>query len=341
MNIFTAWFLFLALFSLTAHAGTSSGGGGVGVRCVLPNGKSTLETLDIHEAKLKGLNFVSLPNNEEEAIELGSRLMANHYFAGYFTYVGEYQKFLKERIFEKIFKGDSIQESDTGGLIYQKEVSHLDLSNDYGKYSIAPNCHLEQIAYFDDSASTLFLNKSVFSEMDYLNQVAMFTHEIIYFLDRNYPSLHDDLDPNTPRTSEITRYFTGKLFSTIPPLSKLRVLEGTPHIMCENGTQDPQEFTEFRVFPNSDGSYSLLLNDTHGYGSPFRISSQINFNPELLMGIDSEFKTSGDLFVSDLITVDKFTFQIEKTAYNDPKIRLFKNGIALGNFDEVSCYVQD
>ncbi len=329
--------LITLLVSLPIYArGTSSGGGGVGVRCPLSNGKTSLETLDIHESKLKGMKYKLNPNSLGDAIDLSSKLVATHYFSGRFEYLSQYIEFMKKRFFKNLFLGRPVKESDTGNWIHQKYVSHLNLSNDYGNYQIKPECHLEQIAFFNDKKSILFINKTLFDEMNYLHQAVLITHEMIYFLERNYPSLHD-LNSTTKRTSEVTRHFAGKLYSHKGTKTKLRVSEQTKSIVCENNTSDPNKFTEFRVFPNLDGTFSLLLNDSHGHTSPFRISSVIDFDPAHLINFDAEFKSYGEFTISDFVTNNLFYYEVEKKAWKSPIFRVLKNNDALGSHDEVTC----
>ena len=65
------------------------------------DGSSTLETLDIHEAKIKGLEIKATPRNQNEAIDLASQLLATHYFSGRFEYLSQYIWFMKNKFFIK------------------------------------------------------------------------------------------------------------------------------------------------------------------------------------------------------------------------------------------------
>jgi hypothetical protein len=330
-----------SVFSKEIAMGTSSGGGGVGVKCILPNGGTSIETLDLHEAKLNGLKFPKKPNSTDEAITLAATVMGNHYFSGYFKHVDQYIVFLKTRFFEKLFAGEAVEESDDGQWIYQKDVNHIPLSNDYGTYKIAPNCQLEQIAYFDDENSTLLLNKKLFSQMDFQNQAALFTHEIIYFLDRNYPSLHDELNTSHRRTSRVSRFFVGKLFSSTPPKAKFRSSEQTSHIICRNETNDIKRMTEFRIYPNLDGTFSLVLNDMSGFISPFRVSTLLDFTPSDFINFEANINYEKTLDVSDFETTDVYKIKIFKKSYDKPHVRFFKNNMPLGDFENVTCWIND
>ncbi|OFZ56861.1 MAG: hypothetical protein A2381_14050 [Bdellovibrionales bacterium RIFOXYB1_FULL_37_110] len=341
MKLKLIWVLVLISISISTFAGTSSAGGGVGVRCLQADGSSTLETLDIHEAKIKGLEIKATPRNQNEAIDLASQLLATHYFSGRFEYLSQYIWFMKNKFFIKLFLGEPIMEPDGGRLIYQEDIPFLDLTNDYGDYQILPECHLVQIAYFNDERSVLLINKAHFQEMDFLNQAALFTHEMIYFIERNYKSLHDDIDPSTPFSSELTRFFVGKLYSTNPPKTKLRVSEQNSYINCKNSINNPSLSTGFSVYTNMDGTFSLLLSDAHGYSSPFRISSVIDFEAEDLINFDGAISSKGELELSDYATNDRFFYEIDKTPYQNPSIKIFKNNIALGDFDEVMCILED
>jgi hypothetical protein len=164
---------------------------------------------------------------------------------------------------------------------------------------------------------------------------------MIYFMDRNYPSLHDDFDPMTPRTSEISRFFVGKFFSSNPPKSKLRNAEKTQYIICGNDLSNNSIMTEFRIYPNIDGSFELVTSDMSGYTSPFRVSEKIDFNPADLLNFERELLYRGKLQVSDFKTLDSYTYEISKSKYELPLVRFFKNNIMLGEKEELMCGLND
>jgi hypothetical protein len=328
-----------ALSTSAFGLGTSSGGGGVGVRCANSSG-TYLETLDIHEAKLNGLTFYNLPQNRSDAVELSSYVFARHYFSGDPFFFEQYKDSLKNEYFSKFFDGQLVQEPN-GNWIQQKDVNHLPLSNDYGNYKIAPNCELEQIAYFDDEHNILKINRKLFNELDYLNQAALFTHEMIYFMDRNYPSLHEDLNSNAPRTSEVSRFFVGKLFSKQPPESKYRWEHQSEKIFCRSDFPGSKVANSFNIHSNVDGTDSLLSADMHGHISPFQISSKLNFESSDLVNIGSTIDYRGKFKVSDFVTSDEYTFEIIKKSLQNPYVRFFKNGKKLGDFEEILCWNND
>lgn len=321
------------IVSFSTFAGTSSGGGGVGVRCQLPNGETTLETLDLHEAKLQGLEIED-SSSAQEAIELSSTLMARHYYSGDARYVDRYKEYLKVNYYERLFAGQPVQ--DQGGKwITSTSVTELPLSNDYGTYEIASKCHLEQIAYFDDEESVLKVNRTLFNEMNYVNQMALLSHEIIYFLDRNDPSLHED--SSSSRTSKVSRFFVGKLFSNHPPKSKYRVSEESEFFSCESSNKK----TELRIYSNADGTHSLHAGLLSGHKSPFRVSTKLSFDPKKLTDMLGEINHEGSLEVSDLKTNDVFTFKLTKSVYGHPNIQIFKNSVTLGQIGDLVCWIND
>jgi hypothetical protein len=99
--------------------------------------------------------------------------------------------------------------------------------------------------------------------------------------------------------------------------------------------------TEFRIFPNADGTHSLLTGEIHGYSSPFRMSEEIRFHPSELLSYNGAFNYKGTLEISDLKTPDVFTFEIKKEAYRNPVVRFSKNHAALGDFEELLCGQND
>lgn len=324
--------LTLVFFSATSFArGTSSGGGGAGVRCFYENKPSTLETLDYHEARLNGLKFKHSLKNKNEAIQLTSNLMSEHYFRGRAKYLSIFKKYLLENYVEKIFNGKSVDDID------QVEVNSLPLSNDYGPFKIGPNCKLEQIAYLDDELSVLYVVKDLFDEMDELNKAMLLTHEMIYFLDRHYPSMHEDNRVRTEKTSAITRSFVGQLFSTTRPSKKTMSLERSTVLSCRNLDDVNGNLTEFDVHLNDDGTYGLLVLDSHGHRSPFRIGTRTNFDLSKLTDFQSEFEFESDLIVSNYNGSDELSFIISKKAYERPYFQMSRQGQPLGKLEEMIC----
>lgn len=325
--------LTLMLFSATSFAlGTSSGGGGAGVRCFYDDKPSSIETLDYHEARLKGYKFKHSPSTKNEAVELTANLMSSHYFRGRAKYLSVYRKYLLKNYVNKIFNGQSVDN------IEQIEVSSLPLSNDYGPYKIAPNCKLEQIAYLDDEKSILYLVRDLFNEMDELNKAILLTHEMIYFLDRHYPSMHEDNRNRTEKTSAITRSFVGLLFSTTRPKARTMVLEKDIFISCRNKDDVNGNLTEFDVYLNNDGTYSLLVLDSHGHRSPFRIGTRTILNLNKLTDFQSELEFKSNLTVSNYNGIDNLSFIITKKAYERPYFQMSRQGQSIGKLEEMICH---
>lgn len=320
-------------FSITSFArGTSSGGGGVGVRCFYNDKPSTIETLDHHEARLNGYKFKHSPNNKTEAINLTADLMSRHYFRGRAKYLSVFKNYLLKNYVNKIFNGQSVDN------ISQVDVSSLPLSNDYGPYKIAPNCKLEQIAYLDDKKNTLYVVRDLFNEMDELNKAILLTHEMIYFLDRHYPSMHENNRLRTEKTSAITRSFVGQLFSTIKPKARTMDLEKNNLVSCRNKDDVNGNLTEFNVYLSNDGTYRLLVLDSHGHRSPFRVGAKTSFNLSKIIDFASEFDFESSLTVSNYSAADKLSFIITKKAYERPYFQMSRQGQTLGKLEEMICH---
>lgn len=325
--------LALVFLSATSFArGTSSGGGGAGVRCFYNDKPSTFETLDHHEARLNGYKFKHSPNSKTEAIDLTADLMSSHYFRGRAKYLSVYKKYLLKNYVNKIFNGQSVDN------ISQVDVSSLPLSNDYGPYKIAPNCKLEQIAYLDDQKSILYVVRDLFNEMDELNKAILLTHEMIYFLDRHYPSMHENNRLRSEKTSAITRSFVGQLFSTIKPAAKTMVLKKDILVSCRNQDDVDGNLTEFDVYLNDDGTYSLIVLDSHGHRSPFKVGAKTGFNLSKISDFASEFNFESSLTVFNYNGADKLSFIITKKAYERPYFQMSRQGHPLGKLEEMICH---
>src|SRR5665213_1823356 len=195
-----------------ASAGTRDGGGGIGVRCPQGTGApKDFELLDLHQARLDGVKVSYDPQMESDAVDLSTTLFANHIWYPATITVTE----LKQKLagwFVPIFNGQDWTDPDDGTVYHFQYVQSLPLSNDIGNYHIAPGCHLEQIAYFDDVANTLSI-ASNWDELDWLDRSALASHELVYFLDRREGMEY--FGTNTIMTSEKSREFIGGLFSEV------------------------------------------------------------------------------------------------------------------------------
>lgn len=197
--------LMIAVFTAAgATAGTRDGGGGVGVRC----GKA-LEILDMHEGLRRGLKFSQAPQTETAAIELVARRLVTHHWNPATIPVDKLVEIISKDLVGKIFRGEPVTMVDTGDVHRIEYVNDLPLSKDIGRYDIAPGCHLEQIAYWDDVQKVLRVSEPRLKELDFLGRSILFGHEIQYLIDRK-----DGLEELfAPQTSERVRTFVARLFS--------------------------------------------------------------------------------------------------------------------------------
>src|SRR5437879_2506817 len=79
-----------------SQLGGVDGGGGVGVRCATSTGApKSFELLDLHEARLNGLQVTYNPKSEREAVDLMATLFANVQWTPFLSEsISQYQSYL-------------------------------------------------------------------------------------------------------------------------------------------------------------------------------------------------------------------------------------------------------
>lgn len=88
-------------------------------------------------------------------------------------------------------------------------VADLPVANDIGFSPRVPSqCHIAQVAYFDDNQSTIYILKSIWDRMDPLSQAALAQHELHYHFKRQLGET----------TSSLTRRTVAHIFSAEGPL---------------------------------------------------------------------------------------------------------------------------
>lgn len=152
---------------LTAKAGPSTSGGGIGVLCKTSDSQ-TLKILDLYEADLIGQKLIQSTNSFGDDYAVG---LTRHR-----TLAGDPRPVSKTDIDNML------------GMFYkytQFTDEALPLTQDYGSTVTLPtNCQFIQIGIYDDFNERFLLNRNLWEQLDSLNRAALVTHESIYKLQR-------------------------------------------------------------------------------------------------------------------------------------------------------------
>ncbi len=191
--------------------GTINGGGGRGMRCK-DNGKETIESLDLFEARALGLTLLPVPSSEDAALDLAIELLAKHQRSPGMISHEQYVKVLKEVLKKKWL-------TKFRYLDGAKSLRMIDDSHEVIKQS---GCEAVQIAVYYES--TILIDKKLWDQLDNLSKAAVWLHELVYHMERQ-----------NGRTNSIsTRILIGQLFSTKGSRPRM---EGIPedqkkHVQC-------------------------------------------------------------------------------------------------------------
>ncbi len=179
-----------------ASGGVINGGGGKGVRCI-KDGKTTVEVLDLYEAKsLYNLSLIDFGSAEEPAKDKLATLLARHFWNPYTIEMDKFAAALKKKYIQEFL--DHIRFIDSG--------KKLRLTNDSYEPTLESGCETVQIAtYYDESV--LLVDKELWAQMDWTNKMGLLAHEALYFFVRQDGSTN----------SMGTRKLVGLMFSTKPP----------------------------------------------------------------------------------------------------------------------------
>lgn len=154
--------------SSLAWAGPSTGGGGFGVFCgPTPISSASVELLDLYEGEQRGYTMVQTTGD------------------------------LKQDYFESVKRTYTIQgipelaeeqrsEIQTNLLRFMqsvkfvKSVQDLPVAKDLGAVPWVPTqCSIQQIAYFDDASTTIYVLRSAWDQIGLVGQSALVSHELI------------------------------------------------------------------------------------------------------------------------------------------------------------------
>ena len=149
-----------------AHAGRDTGNGGVGIVCRNPRGNIlSVEMLDIYEGRIQNsLTYAAEPTDTDVRIGMTEPKMISN------------PSFLRE------FQNELARVR--AGWIFLPRGTGLEPTNDAFPVINRRGCAFEQVANYTDEGQ-IYVDRELFSQMDSLNQAALYLHEAIYKLARN------------------------------------------------------------------------------------------------------------------------------------------------------------
>lgn len=295
--------------SVAARVGGVDGGGGVGVRCPGSNqNPASFELLDLQEARLRGTQILHDPHSEDEAIDLIATLFTDLSWNPD-TIPKPESKALTVKFLAPFFNGGKWTDPSDAKEYQVRFVSSLPLSNDIGNYRTYPGCQLEQVAYFDDSTSTLSI-ASNWSELDWLDRAALVSHELAYWGARK-----DGMEyfgQNIVMTSEKARRFVGDLFSTNGLTPHADSIPQSRFIVC--ASEDNGD-TYGYGFNDANGNLVMIFNVIHDHSSFYQMKASfagININT-LLNRSNGKGAAPTTLQFTDEYDAPEFILKITKT----------------------------
>ncbi len=171
--------------------GVVNGGGGKGVLCKNSN---AIEVLDLYEAKfVYGLELENSRGSYDADLRFALERVTKHLHWSS-TGPGDIEEAIAYA--KKLFQ-DTVTFIPAG--------SRLKVTKDSYEPIVAEGCDVVQVAFYYNEEKIL-IDKDYWDRLSSLNQVALFIHEILYKMDRDYGATD----------SRESRKFVGRLFSTTP-----------------------------------------------------------------------------------------------------------------------------
>lgn len=288
-----------------SQQGGVDGGGGIGVRCATSTGApKSFELLDLHEARLNGLQVTYNPQVEGDAVDLMATLFANVQWTPFLSEsISQYQSYLAYGL-KPLFDGTT----NSSGYFPIQFVASLPLSTDVGAHKIMPGCSLEQIAFFDDEAGVLNVAAN-WTDLDWLNRAALISHEFVYRGDRNYGMEY--IGAPGGMTSVRARGFVGQLFSIEGIIPHADSLPPSGYAICDSGSKDWYNRTYFYVFDDGLGNVSAVIDSIQGRNSAYQMKSSFSgvTLKDLLTHAGNKLSFSGALTFSGEPDVPSFVLK--------------------------------
>lgn len=241
--------LMLSAMNAQAHfSGPSSGGGGFVVDCaatLLEPAK--VEMLDLYEARQK-FSFIQATAS--------MNLMDEYFLSVDRTYTLQGAPDLAEQ--------RRVEIDHNVRLFFRsvKEVAATELpqAHDLGSAPWIPaSCQIKQVAFFDDSSDTIYLDRVLFTKMDALNQAALIQHELWY---KQMRILKDT-------TSELSRAGVGHIFAVrgVMPINDgipAKSLRYSTQSLTANSTSEISSFQAFPMFGLGRKFLRMQFSQLHG-----------------------------------------------------------------------------
>lgn len=177
--------------------GPSTGGGGFAISCPkTPLEPAQTMLLDLYEAEeVYKFQLVKASNNLEE----------DYFRSAQRVYSLQGYPHLAESLRSDISNG---LRNFFRSVRFVENISELPVANDLGEVPWVPSqCKIQQMAYFDDQSSTIYILKPLWDKFDSLSQAALAQHELSY----KYQRLLGE------KTSKISRIHVGHAFSAAGP----------------------------------------------------------------------------------------------------------------------------
>jgi hypothetical protein len=297
--------------------GGVDGGGGVGVRCPAGSGApKNFELLDLQEARINGLVVTQNPQSLDTAANLVADLLGVHNWVPDDAPLGDletsYLGIIQPILSEQSYQGLNIQ-----------IVGNLPLSTDIGTYQILPGCQLEQVAYFDDTTSTLSIAAN-WDDLDWLDRAALVTHELTYLAERQKALEYYAVGGNM--TSVRARAFVGQLFSTssVDPLAAS--IPSSGYANCASGNNDPNP-TGFFAWDDGAGNVTATFETIIGYDSLYQMKASfvgVSLSQLLQNGSAGGVNVSAPLQFMNEPDAPSFIVQITMSQQNRLQFQLFE-----------------
>lgn len=295
-----------------ATVGGVDGGGGIGVRCAHGSGAAKqFELLDLHEARLRGVQVSHSPRSEDEATALASRLFVNLFWNPDTIPIQEYDSLMFE-ILKPFLAGKDWQGplgADSGYSI--QLVQSLPLSDDAGNYNTMPGCQLEQIAYFDDTTKTLAIANN-WHDLDWLDRAALISHEMAYLMNRR--SGMEYFGQNIKMTSERARFFVGDLYSPLGVIAHADSIPSPGFAKCSDRESSDGNMTYAYVYDDGAGNTLAVFNVIHGHDSPYQMKASFaGLTPNALTDESQAVNASATLTFSGEPNAPTFILRMTKS----------------------------
>lgn len=195
--IATSMILLYTVNGFAKLMGPSTGGGGFAISCPeTPLEPARTMLLDLYEAEeVYKFQLVKASHNlEEDYFRSANRVYS---LQGH-PYLAESLKSDISKNLRNFFRS----------VKFVKNISELPLAKDLGEVPWVPSqCNIQQVAYFDDQSSTIYILKPLWDKLDSLNQAALAQHELSYMHQRMLGE----------KNSKISRLHVGHAFSVAGP----------------------------------------------------------------------------------------------------------------------------